>query len=104
MEMKGIIFDGTTLTIEKRAYSMLISEIYDIDENDDGDRVLDDSFGILKGWKNLNESWTGSPRHDSDTTTRRVTFISPDDVVYVGEYESNLMCGDPFHDVTLTPQ
>ena len=45
--------------------------------------------------------WTGSPRHDGDTTTRQVTFISPDDVVYVGEYESNLMCGDPFHDVTL---
>ena len=102
--MTGIKFDGTTLKIEKRAYSRLIGEIYDIDKNDEGDIVLDDSFGILKGWKNLYESWTGSPRHDSDTTTRMVTLISPDDIIYVGEYDSNLMCGDPFHDVELNPE
>lgn len=103
--MTGVTFSGTCLTITKQAFPELLDEIVNTCDGDMDDGVkLNERFGILSGWTYQGMSWEGSPRHDSDTTTRSITFTSPEGVNYYGEFDTNLCVGDPFDDVELKAQ
>lgn len=100
--LTGVAFNGTSLTITKDGFPELLYEIASTCEGDIDEGVtLSEHFGILSGWTYQGMAWEGSPRHDSDTTTRSITFTSPEGVNYYGEFDTNLCVGDPFDDVEL---
>lgn len=99
----GVTIHGTSLVITKDAFPELLMKIVDSCDGDSDEGVLlGDQFGILSGWMYQGQSWMDSPRHDSDTITRSIAFTSPEGNSFCGEYQTNLIVGFPFHDVTLT--